>query len=271
MIDENRSGSSGWMNRLRERAGWMQKPVLSTDASVQGGINSFSRPSKLHSEGARQAYERSLAKEKERAGRGKERSLLLDIPLTELPVVVIDLETTGFEPYADEIISIGAKKIVGTKWEQGEDCEWYELLNPGIHIPSHIELLTGITNEEVTEARSVSDGLRHFVQFVDKRLIIAHASGHDKAFLRTALWRYHRHTWKYRMLDTMLVAKWLYPKQRELDLDTLAQMHGISIVKRHHALYDARTAGELWMNFVDQALAKRVMTLREMYMYLSQY
>lgn len=273
MVDDDKIGSSGWLQRLRAKAGWMEKSSLKQRAQPprQERSQSVYRSSHLHSEGARQAYERSIAKEKGKAQRGKNRSDLLDIPLNELPVVVIDLETTGFEPYADEIISIGARKITGISWEPEESSVMYELLNPGMQIPAHIEYLTGISNDDVAHAPDVGAGLSRFIGFVDNRLIIAHASGHDKAFLRNALWRYHRHTWRYRMLDTMLVARWLYPEQKELDLDTLAQMHHIEIERRHHALHDAKATGELWILFVEQAMKRRVTTLREMYMYLSRY
>ncbi|MDK8182506.1 exonuclease domain-containing protein [Paenibacillus sp. UMB4589-SE434] len=273
--DERRSGPA-WLERLRARTRITgPSPSSMPPASDKPDVESLhvTTQQELHTMGARYAYERSLAKQQKSGVGMKGRAQLLDIPLLELPIAVIDLETTGFEPHADEIISFGAWHINGTQWVSDEAGAgaFYTVVNPGIPIPALIEELTGIRNADAVSAVSVGEGLTRFSSFVDGRILIAHASGHDKAFLRAALWRYHKQSWKYRMLDTMLVARWLYPQQRQLDLDSLTNLLGIQNERRHHALYDAQATGALWIQFVEQAVARRVTTLRELYMYLSQY
>ncbi|WP_051217585.1 exonuclease domain-containing protein [Paenibacillus assamensis] len=229
--------------------------------------------SNLKTEGAKKAYERARQKERlklESSG-SVQRLHVLDIPLKELPVVVIDLEMTGFEPHADEIVSFGAWRLQGKQWEEGEHASFYQLVNPGMRIPTATERLLQITSEEAAQEMPVSEGLTKFMDYMEERIVIAHASAHDKAFLRTALWRYFKSPWRHRMLDTMMIARWLYPQLRNNDLDMLLQHVGIAIERRHHALWDARATAELWLHFMDQAEKRRVTTLREMYMYLSQY
>ncbi|WP_051287323.1 exonuclease domain-containing protein [Paenibacillus taiwanensis] len=275
MKNDERRGGPAWLERLRARTGMTgaaPSPKSHSSHKHEAEVIRAAAQQELHTAGAKLAYERSIAKQQRGAGI-KGRAQLLDIPLLELPVAVIDLETTGFEPHADEIISFGAWHINGTQWVSDEAGAgaFYTVVNPGIQIPVIIEQLTGITNADAGSAVSVGEGLTRFSSFVDGRMLIAHASGHDKAFLRAALWRYHKQSWKYRMLDTMLVAKWLYPQQKQLDLDSLTHLLGIENEKRHHALYDAQATGALWIQFVEQALARRVTTLRELYMYLSRY
>lgn len=275
MTDRDHRETRSWLDKIKLRSGlmsWQQETTIRGSLSAQddkgGYIGNIS--SGLKTDGAKQAYERSIAKDK-RLQKSTSRDRLLDLPLTELPVVIVDLETTGFEPQADSIISIGGWRISGAQWDKDPMCCFYEEINPGIRIPPHIERLTGITNEQVKDAPSLQEVLIRFLSFVDNRLIIAHGIGHDKAFLRTALWRCQKRTWNYRMLDTMLLAKWLLPETRPFDLDTVLQYCDIPIEDRHHALHDAKATGELWIRFIEQAMSKRVMTLRDMYMYLSRY
>lgn len=273
MSDELERNQLSWLERIRSRSGLFVSKTDSSAAPTSSGLPSSMTGdlvnNGLKTEGARQAYERSIAKEKQRS-KSNLREQLLDMPLTQLPVVIIDLETTGFEPQADEIISMGAWHITGTQWDE-ENSFFYEEVNPGMKIPAHIERLTGISNQTVADAGPIHDVLPRFLNYVDQRLIIAHGIGHDKAFLRTALWRCQKRTWNYRMLDTMLLAKWLAPETRPFDLDSVIHHYDIPVANRHHALDDAKATGELWIRFVEQTLAKRVTTLRDMYMYLSRY
>ena len=76
----------------------------------------------------------------------------LNIPLHELNVVVFDIETTGFSPEkGDGILSIGATKMYGTTIL--EEDNFYSLVRYEKEIPEHIVQLTGITNEQVLEAK----------------------------------------------------------------------------------------------------------------------
>src|SRR3569832_620914 len=138
--------------------------------------------SMLGSQNAQQmAFIRSMAKE-------QRKKSTLDIPLRELEFIVFDLETTGFYPYnGDEIISFGAVLVKGD--EIFEDVSFYSLVNPKRRIPMHITQLTGITNEMVEGATDLLQLLHDLMEFVGRRILIAHGSGHDKQFLNAALWR----------------------------------------------------------------------------------
>ncbi|TVX92589.1 exonuclease domain-containing protein [Paenibacillus agilis] len=273
MVEGEDNLRRSWWKRLDrlqpKNAGAEPKRAPSSSESWMSGLAS----SNLKTEGAKKAYERARQKErlKLESDGSIQRLHVLDIPLKELPVVVIDLEMTGFEPHADEIVSFGAWRLQGKKWGEGEDAHFYQIVNPGIRIPAATERLLNITSEEAAQAIPVSEGLTKFMDYVGERIVIAHASAHDKAFLRTALWRYFKIPWRHRMLDTMMIARWLYPQLRSSDLDMLLQHIGINVEQRHHALWDARATAELWLHFVEQAEKRRVTTLREMYMYLSQY
>ncbi|MCU6707617.1 exonuclease domain-containing protein [Paenibacillus sp. J5C_2022] len=196
---------------------------------------------------------------------------MLDMPLAELEAAVFDLETTGFHPGSgDEIISFGAVLMRGEKAIE-EGGSFYSLVNPGRAIPEHIQQLTGITDDMVKEAPPLVEVLRQFMAFVGKRLLIAHASGHDKKFLDAALWRTSRVNLNHRVLDTMMVAKWLEPGREDYGLDGLLSSNGIHLRRRHHALDDALMTGKLWEIYLKRMLERQVTTLGDLYAYLSQH
>ncbi|WP_274363576.1 exonuclease domain-containing protein [Paenibacillus thermotolerans] len=194
---------------------------------------------------------------------------VMDRQLTELDVVVFDLETTGFSPNAgDEIISFGAVAVKGHEIHPEET--FYMVVNPGRPIPDHIVELTGISNEEASKAPTVAEGLSRFFEFTHKRMLVAHASGHDKKFLNASLWRTSKVHMTHRVLDTLMVAKWLEPQRDNYTLDSLLADHRIPIGRRHHALDDSLATAKLWVSLLKQVQQKNIHTLGDLYAYLSQ-
>ncbi len=218
--------------------------------------------SMFHSSNAQHiAFIRSLIRE-------QRKDAALHTPLAELETVVFDLETTGFSPDGgDEIISVGAVAMKGEA--RLDEPHFYSLVNPGRPIPSHIVQLTGITDDMAGTAPDLIATLRRFLHFVQKRTLIAHGCGHDRRFLDAALWRTSRIRLSHRMLDTMMIAKWLFPRDPAYDLDSLLQRYGIRITRRHEALQDALMTAELWSRMIRDILSRQVRTLGELYAYLS--
>jgi DNA polymerase-3 subunit epsilon len=220
--------------------------------------------SMLGSQNAQQmAFIRNVNKE-------QRKQSMFDMPLRELEVVVFDLETTGFYPTnGDEIISFGAVMFRGGELVESES--FYSLVNPKRKIPKAIIELTGITNEMVEDAPDLMQVLHDFMEFVGRRLLIAHASGHDKQFLNAALWRTSKVNLNHRVLDTMMVAKWLEPNLAGYSLDELLESCCIPITGRHHALQDSIMTAKLWQNYLARILERNITTLGDLYAYLSKH
>lgn len=207
------------------------------------------------------AFVRSLTK-------GQRRPESLRIPLTELKTVVFDLETTGFHyHYGDEILSFGAVKVEGQKISEEV---YYSLAQPACTIPERIAMLTGITREMVQDAPVLLEALRGFMSFVDDRVLIAHGSAHDKAFLDVALWKTTKAHLGHRVLDTMMIARKLEPTRGISGLDDWLDAYEIPVTQRHHALEDSKMTAELWVNLIQRLNERGVVTLGDLYTYLSR-
>ncbi|KIL36946.1 DNA polymerase III subunit epsilon [Cohnella kolymensis] len=220
--------------------------------------------SMLGSSNAQQmAFIRSMSREQR-----KESSL--ELPLSDMEAVVFDLETTGFNAYnGDEILSIGAVLIRGDRLQEAEP--FYRLVNPKRAVPPHITELTGITNDMVENAADLMKGLHDFLDFAGKRVLIAHGSAHDKQFLNAALWRTSKVGLTHRMLDTMMIAKWLEPKASQYGLDEVLERYEVAVTQRHHALHDSLMTAALYFKFLEIITSRQMMTLGELYAYLSRH
>src|SRR5277367_1232108 len=79
----------------------------------------------------------------------------LDDPLYRVTFVVIDVETTGWDPGPDNLIEVAAASFTG-----GEHCGTFQsLIDPGVPIPSPVKELTGIDDGLVRGAPGISEVL----------------------------------------------------------------------------------------------------------------
>lgn len=90
--------------------------------------------------------------------------------------VVLDLETTDFSPKkGGRIIEIGAVKII-----DGVIVDKFStFVNPFLKIPKKITKLTGITDDMVKDAPSVSKALCEFWNFIEGFPVVAHNAKFD--------------------------------------------------------------------------------------------
>lgn len=209
------------------------------------------------------AFIRSVMKE-------QRKNSLYEVTLDDMESVVFDLETTGFSPYnGDEIISIGAVVMVGDEVKESETFHSY--VNPKRSISEDVEQLTGITNRMAADAPDLIEALHDFLDFVKQRVLIAHGSGHDKHFLNSALWKTSKVSLSHRLLDTMMIARWLHPRRPSYCLDSMLETYDIPVTQRHHALEDSLMTARMWSKMVGRIRDRDVSTLGDLYAKLSHY
>ncbi|MNN47778.1 DNA polymerase III PolC-type [compost metagenome] len=164
-------------------------------------------------------------------------------------------------------MSFGAIKVDG---EKITDEVYYSLCKPACSVPQQIVELTGITPEMVEDAPPLLQALREFMAFVDDRVLIAHGSAHDKAFLDVALWKTTKAHLGHRVLDTMMIARKLEPERNISSLDDWLEVYDIPRLRRHHALEDSKMTAGLWCVIIERLKENGVITLGDLYSYLSK-
>lgn len=96
--------------------------------------------------------------------------------------VVFDVETTGFDKDYNEIIEIGAVKVV-----EGKIVEQFQtFICPENEIPKHITDLTTITNDMVKDAPFIKDAITDFYKFCENCTLVGYNVEFDIGFIKSA-------------------------------------------------------------------------------------
>ncbi len=144
---------------------------------------------------------------------------LKDYDLLETEFVVFDTETTGFTPYHDQMIEIGAVKIKNGVVSDHFD----ELINPGRKLPEKIVELTNITDEMLQDKDTEENATKRFLEFIGDRPLVAHNAKFDIGFISAAMNKYNLGEFTNTVLDTMGIARMLYPEWKNHKLSTLVK------------------------------------------------
>jgi DNA polymerase III epsilon subunit family exonuclease len=156
--------------------------------------------------------------------------------------VAFDLETTGLERETDEIIEIGAVKVVdGAATERMS-----RLVKAGKPLPSLVESLTGITAAMLAEAGELREALEEFLRFAGDLPLVAHNADFDAAFVQEALRKHALPPLANPIFDSLLLARAAWPTFDSHRLENLVDKLGIPPQPAHRALPDAEQAAHLW-------------------------
>ncbi len=149
--------------------------------------------------------------------------------------IVIDIETSGTSPDEDEIIEIGAIKVIA-----GEASENFQkLVRIGRSIPPAIIALTGITDEMLArDGVMPEDALAAFRAFIADMPLVAHSAGFDLKFLLRACKKHGLPLFTNRSIDTLSTAQRLLRDLPNHKLETLAEHFGLQSRQAHRSLAD---------------------------------
>ncbi len=164
-----------------------------------------------------------------------------DCAFFDLPLVVVDIETTGLNPQRAELLEIGAVKV-----EKGKvTAVFNELVRPSQPIPYKITQLTGITEEMVKDAPFPAEVLGRFKEFAAGAILAAHNARFDLGFLREKFKVYLDEEFAPPAVDTLALSRVLRPEWKSHRLDAVAKGLGIIQEQHHRAGDDALTAWKI--------------------------
>lgn len=170
----------------------------------------------------------------------------------ETVYVVFDTETTGLNAAENTLIEIAAVKMRGLEIME----EWTTLIDPEKEISAKITELTGITNEMVQGQPKLSEALYSFRDFVGDAILVAHNAEFDLGFISSCAARIGMDKWTQPVLDTLPLARKLYPNEKNYRLKTLANKMGVQLVNHHRALADTVATAQVFQHML-KALKER--------------
>ncbi|HBZ6547007.1 TPA: PolC-type DNA polymerase III [Clostridium perfringens] len=154
--------------------------------------------------------------------------------------VVFDIETTGFSSKNDKIIEIGAVKL-----KDGEIVDSFStFVDPKVNIPYKITELTSITQNMVNGQPTIDEVLPKFMEFVGDSVLVAHNAAFDVGFIKKNLMDMGK-TLNNPVMDTVPLARYLYPDLKKVKLNLVAKHLGISLENHHRAVDDAKATAEI--------------------------
>lgn len=185
-----------------------------------------------------------------------------DTPLSALTYAVFDTETTGLLPHKDDIVQIGALRMVRGRIVEGEAFD--TLVNPNRPIPAASSAVHGITDAMVADAPDVTEAARGFHGFASGAVLVAHNAPFDLAFLRKQA-EACGVTWDHPVLDTVLLSAVLFGASETHTLDAICDRLGIVIQERdrHTALGDARATAQVLACMIPMLEARGLTTFGE--------
>ena len=164
--------------------------------------------------------------------------------------VVLDTETTGFEP-ADghRIVEIGCVELM-EHLPTGKT--WRAYLNPERLVPIETQRIHGLTDEFLVDKPIFADVVEEFLAFIGDAALVIHNASFDLKFVNSELHRVGRPPIPYaRAIDTIEIAKSKIPGAR-YSLDELCKRFGIdlSVRTKHGALLDAELTSQVYLELL---------------------
>ena len=180
--------------------------------------------------------------------------------LTEIIYTVFDTETTGLNPEEDEIISIGAIRIVNSHLLRDENFD--QLVKPGRSVPFESIKFHGIKPEMLENQPAIDKVLPNFKRFAQDTVLVGHNAAFDMRMLQIK-----EISTKIKfinpVLDTMLLSAVVHPAHESHTLEAIAERLGVNIIGRHTALGDAIATGELFIRLIPLLAKMGINTLKQ--------
>ncbi len=167
----------------------------------------------------------------------------------DLPLAVLDVETTGFDSETDRVIEIAI-----IRFEGGVVVDRYtRLVNPHKPIPPEVVKITGINDADVVDAPDFSELAADVHERLQGVGVVAYNLSFDRSFLRAELrrcgldWPEESPT-----LDPLIFARQFFKNSPRKNLSAISKLLGIPLEEAHRAEHDAEVAGKVLYAFEDR-------------------
>ncbi|MEM9012784.1 MAG: 3'-5' exonuclease [Pseudomonadota bacterium] len=185
---------------------------------------------------------------------------IYDRPLRDICFVVFDTETTGLSTTEDQVVQIGAVRVLNGRLVPGERFESF--VDPGRPIPPASTRIHQVSDADVAGAPDFVAAGRAFHAFARDAVLVAHNAPFDLAF-------FHRFEaemgvgWDHPVLDTVLLSAIAFGITEDHSLDALCDRLAVAIAPevRHSALGDAVATAEALVRLLGLLEARSLTTL----------
>lgn len=179
-----------------------------------------------------------------------------DTPLSQVPFLAIDIETTGLCPKKDGIISIGAVPMSLERIRCKDAKHWF--VNPRAQVDGTSMVIHGITHSQIEAAPDFKTVIQQMLTLFAGKVLIVHCRSIERSFLDAAFRTRLNEGFEFPVVDTMeleerlhrkkplsLWDKLLGRKQTSIRLAQSRERYGLPNYHPHDALTDSLASAEL--------------------------
>lgn len=160
--------------------------------------------------------------------------------------VVFDIETTGLDPLKEEIIEIGACKIVNGRIDE----TFATFVKPSKKIPKEIVELTGINDDMVKDAPTINYVMPDFYKFCHNSTLVAHNIAFDISFIHN-ISKKLSYNFDHENMDTMVMSRQKIPGLKNYKLGTIVEKLNIVLDNAHRAINDATATAKAFIKLMN--------------------
>ncbi|MDB6184663.1 bifunctional DnaQ family exonuclease/ATP-dependent helicase [Streptococcus vestibularis] len=124
-------------------------------------------------------------------------------------------------------------------------------VNPHQELDDHIVHLTGITDQQLSQAPDFSEIARTIFELIEDCIFVAHNVKFDANLLAEALFL-EGFELRTPRVDTVELAQVFYPTLEQYKLSYLSQVLNLDLAQAHTAIEDARATGQLLFHLMDK-------------------
>ena len=165
----------------------------------------------------------------------------LNTPINSVPVVALDVETTGLNAYSgDRIIEIGVMRVD----PDGERIAFDSLVNPGRPIDKGASNVNGIWDADVATAPTFGEIGSQVSKLLTDAVLVAHNAPFDLSFISTEFMTAKMSPPESPVVDTLALVRNFY-HFRSNKLGNVAREMRVPASGLHRAAVDAEVTYEI--------------------------
>ena len=176
-------------------------------------------------------------------------------PLTDVPFVALDFETTGLDPQQNSIVSVGLVPFDLQRIHCAQSRHW--IVRPRHPLKADSVVIHGITHSDISDVPDLRSILDEFLAALAGRIAVVHYRAIERQFLHSALMTRLGEGIEFPVVDTMELEARLHRKPPNLwnrlrghrpasiRLADSRNRYGLPHYPPHSALTDALATAEL--------------------------
>jgi DNA polymerase-3 subunit epsilon len=181
-----------------------------------------------------------------------------ETPLCDVPLMAMDVETTGLDPVKDGIVSIGLVPMSLERIRTSASRHW--ILKPRVPLGAESVTIHGITDSQVHSAPDLDAVLAEVLAAMAGHVLVVHCRDIERQFFNGALRSRIGEDIEFPVIDTMELEARLHrrsqrswwdwalgrqPQRLSIRLADSRRRYNLPRYQPHHALTDALASAEL--------------------------